>query len=162
LLRISEPVEKTKTTPMIDVPIFFPRLVPCLLVAIAVATICPGCGDRRLPIQGEVTFNGRPVEEGTISLEPADGIGPTTGGEIAAGKYRLIGVAAPLPGKKIVRISAVRKTGRKIAAGPPSPPGILVDEIDRYIPNACNARSSLSCEVSDRGPKQINFHLKSP
>lgn len=146
---------------MIDHPRSFARLVPCLLAAIAVAAICPGCGRERLTIQGEVTFNGKPVEEGTISLEPADGKGPTTGGKIAAGQYLLAGVAAPLPGKKIVRISAVRKTGRKVAAGLASPPDTMIDEIDRYIPKIYNTNSTLTCEVSHEGSKTIDFNLKS-
>jgi hypothetical protein len=130
------------------------------LTAIAVAAICSGCSDGRLPIHGEVTFNGKPVDEGTISFEPADGNGPATGGQIVAGKYQLTGVAAPLPGKKIVRISAVRKTGRKVRGDSFSPAGATVDEVKRYIPDIYNARSTLSCEVADHGPKQIDFHLK--
>ena len=99
---------------MINRPRFFARLLPCLLVTIALAVTSPGCKRGHFPIQGEVTFNGNPVDNGTICLESADGKGPTTGGAIAAGKYQLTGDAAPLPGKKVVRISAVRKTGRKV------------------------------------------------
>lgn len=192
-------IEKTKTTPMIDLPrcaaihgpcrrgilprqwrrALFPhicmnrqdtapttsaRLFPCLWVAIAVLAFSPGCGRERLavPIQGEVTFNGKPVEEGTISLEPADGKGVTTGGKIVDGKYQLTGIAAPSVGKKLVRISAVRKTGRKVRGDSFSPAGTMVDEIERYLPDVYNTRSTLSCEVSADASKQIDFHLKSP
>jgi hypothetical protein len=142
-------------------PRFIARLHACLSATIVIAMLCPGCGSGRVPIQGEVTFDGKPVEAGTISLEPADGNGPATGGEIVAGKYQLTGVAAPLPGRKVVRISAVRKTGRKIRDGL-SASGAMLDEIECYLPDIYNARSTLSCEVADNGSKQIDFHLKSP
>ena len=146
---------------MFDHPRFVARLVPGLVATIAVLAICPGCHRGRFPIQGEVTFNGKPVDDGTISLDPIDGKGPTTGGPISAGKYQLTGDAAPLPGKKIVRISAVRKTGRKVPDGF-SATGAMLDEIERYLPDVYNARSTLSCEVTDHGPTQIDFHLKFP
>ena len=144
---------------MSDLARFCTRFLPCLLAAITVAAICPGCSDGRLPIQGEVTIDGKPIEEGTISLEPADGKGPTTGGKIVAGKYQLSGGAAPLPGKKIVRIFGVRKTGRRVHDGFS---GVMVDEIKPCTPDVYNARTTLSCEVAADGPKQIDFHLKSP
>ena len=146
---------------MIQQPIFLAGRIFCLLAAIAAATLCPGCGHGRFPIQGEVTFDGKPVEEGTISLEPANGNGPTTGGKIVAGKYQLTGNAAPLPGKKIVRISAIRKTGRKVADNF-KPAGATVDDVEPYIPAIYNSRSTLSCEVAGQTGNRLDFHLKSP
>lgn len=131
-----------------------------LLAVLAVLATCPACSSGRIPIQGEVTFNGKAVEDGTISLEPADGQGSTTGGKITAGKYELTGAAAPLPGKKIVRIFAVRKTGRKIAAQF-APPGTMIDDVEPYIPDIYNSGSTLTCEVSPEASKQIDFNLKS-
>jgi hypothetical protein len=147
---------------MIGPPRFIVRLAPCVLTFIVVAAFCPGCSRHGgVPIQGEVTFDGKPVEKGTISLEPADGNGPVAGGRITAGKYQLTGVGAPLPGKKIVRITAVRKTGRKFVDGF-STTGAMVDEVERYLPDIYNSRSTLSCEVAADGPTQIDFHLRSP
>ena len=146
---------------MIAQPRFLVRFVPLTLAIIAVAAICPGCSHWQSPVVGEVTFNGNPVEDGTISFESADGTGPTTGGQIVAGKYELIGAAAPIPGKKIVRINAIRKTGRKIRDNF-SAAGALTDQLERYIPDIYNTRSTLSCEVTAQGPGQIDFHLKTP
>ena len=75
-----------------------------------------GCGSDRIPVGGAVTFDGKPVAEGSISFEPADGQGPSTGGRIVAGRYDLTGEAAPLPGKKLVRVSAARKPAAKFPA----------------------------------------------
>lgn len=130
-------------------------------MAMFLVLTCLGCGQRGCPITGEVTFNGKPVAEGTIALEPADGQGVTTGGRIVDGKYSLVDNAAPMVGKKLVRIMAARKTGRRIPAGPPAPPTMMIDEIVRYIPDIYNQRTTLACEVAQDGPRQIDFHLKS-
>jgi hypothetical protein len=131
-----------------------------LLVILSLAGLA-GCGSNRIPIGGAVTFDGKPVAEGSISFEPVDGQGPSTGGKIADGRYELMGEAAPIPGKKTVRIVAVRKTGRKVLRGTlASPTPVLVDEIERFIPDIYNAQTTLTCDVSRDGTKEIDFNLK--
>jgi hypothetical protein len=98
-------------------------------LAAVVLAVLAGCGSGRLPVHGDVTFDGKPVDLGTISFEPADGQGRATGGKIMDGKYELVGNTASQPGKKIVRIFASRKTGRKVPAGPWASPGQTVDEV---------------------------------
>lgn len=120
-----------------------------------------GCGDGRVAVEGEVTFDGQPVEKGTIAFEPADGAGPMAGGEIQDGRYVLSGDAAVIPGEKIVRITAVRKTGRRLEAGPPEPPGTMVDELERYIPPEYNTQSTLTCEITADGRNQHDFAMES-
>src|SRR5207253_1220870 len=93
---------------------------PCYPICVVLLACC-GCSDGKVIVRGTVTVDGQPIDEGMISLEPADGQGPTTGGIIKEGKYELNGKAAVAPGEKIVRISGVRKTGRMIEAGPPAP-----------------------------------------
>lgn len=130
------------------------------LIATFALLSCAGCGNGRYPISGEVTFDAQPVPKGTIAFEPVDGQGPTTGGEIVDGKYRLVGKAAPFPGKKKVRISAARKTGRLLPAGPPAPADMMVEEVQHYIPPKYNQQTTLVCDVSTDGSRQIDFHLK--
>ncbi len=133
-----------------------------MIILLIITLFMGGCGSNRFPVAGEVTFDGKPVEQGTISLEPVDRQGPTTGGKIINGKYRLEGDAAPLPGKKTVRISASRKTGRKISAGSLAQKGEMVEEIERYIPDIYNKKTTLTCEIGSQATNQIDFHLKSP
>src|SRR5262249_8906644 len=102
-----------------------------------------GCGDGKVRVRGTVSYDGKPVERGVITLDPADGKGPNTGGEITEGSFDLSGEAAATPGKKVVRIRAFRPTGRKVESGPPAPPGTLVDEIEAYIPAAYSDNSTL-------------------
>lgn len=133
------------------------RHVSRVAVLVGVCAICSGCGQHRPPVRGDVTFDGQPVENGSIVFEPTDNNGPSTGGKIIGGKYELAGEAAPYPGKKAVRIFASRKTGRQIKdaiAG-------VIDETKPFIPDIYNYHSTLSCEVGDDLPRQIDFHLKS-
>jgi hypothetical protein len=136
------------------------RWLPYFVEAVVIAVICPGCSDGRYPVQGAVTYDGKPVDKGTITFEPADGQGPTTGARIVAGKYELTGDSAAWPGKKTVRIIAVRKTGRKVR-DEFSASGAMLDEVQRFIPDIYNTNSTLSCEVTAGGLNQIDFHLKS-
>jgi len=89
-----------------------------------------GCGGSTTTVSGEVSLDGTPVENGTITFEPADQKGPVMGGPITNGRYVVTGP----PGKKNVLVTASRPTGKKIPAGSPAPPGTMVDEIRVFPP----------------------------
>lgn len=124
---------------------------------------CGGCGDRGLvDVRGDVTLDGEPLAGGLIVFEPVDGSGATAGGQIQDGKYELTGEAAVGPGKTIVRITGVFKTGRQIEVGPPAPPGTMADEVQRIdIPAKYNQSSTLRCEVVSGTTNQHDFELRS-
>lgn len=126
--------------------------------AACVGVASPGCGRCGSPVSGAVSFDDAPVESGTISFVPVDGKGPTFGGLIEAGRYAVV---APTPGAKVVRVSAVRPTGRKLPPDPLVGETAPVDEIAPYIPEQYNDRSTLTCDVV-AGPNKVDFHLKSP
>lgn len=126
-----------------------------LLAFVACGT---GCGPAGYRVSGAVSFADVPVDGGTISFVPADGNGPTFGGMIKQGRYEVV---APTPGQKIVRVSAVRPTGRKVPPDPLNGDAGPVDEIAQYIPEQYNDRSTLTCDVV-AGPNSFDFHLKSP
>ena len=128
------------------------------VLAVCAGVAVPGCGRGGSPVSGEVSFDDAPVESGTISFVPADGKGPTFGGVIEAGRYAVV---APTPGAKVVRVSAVRPTGRKLPPDPLVGETAPVDEIAPYIPEQYNDRSTLTCDVV-AGPNSFDFHLKSP
>jgi hypothetical protein len=114
-----------------------------------------GCTGGKVVVRGTVTVDGQPIDEGSISLEPADGQGPTTGGMIQAGKYELVGDAAVIPGAKIVRIVGLRQTGKMVPAGPPAPKGTLIPELVQCVPAHYNDKSQLRVEVV---PGKANTH----
>ena len=129
-----------------------------LLLSLLVC-VCAGCDDTLFTVTGDVTFDGKPVQTGSIVFEPADGNSATAGGKIENGRYSISGKDGLSPGKKIVQIIATRKTGQR-EAGPPFPPGTMVDVIERYIPEKYNYKSTLTCEVI-AGENEHDFHLKS-
>ncbi len=126
-------------------------------LAWAAALLAPGCSDGRVRVHGTVVFEGKPLEEGFVSFEPVDGVGPTTGGAIAGGAYDLTGEARATVGEKIVRIVGSRRTGRKIAAA--SPPGALADEWVQCLPKQYNDESTLRVTITPGGDNTHNFDL---
>jgi hypothetical protein len=127
----------------------------------ATALIASGCGSGKIPVNGSVLFAGKPIEEGMITFEPADGKGSTTGGPIAEGNYELVGEAGALAGEKIVRIVALRKTGRMLPAGSPAPPGTMVAEVIQCIPSRYNDQSRLRVQITPGKTNTLDFDLKS-
>jgi len=136
----------------------------CVLVVVGSCLVAfSGCDDPSMAtVRGNVTFEGQPVESGKIIFEPVDGVGGTAGGKIEQGTYQFTGPKAIFPGAKIVRITAVRKTGRQVAAGSPEPPGTMVDELERYIPTMYNRASTLRREVISGQTNEHDFDLKEP
>lgn len=139
--------------------------------AMAVCLVaCIGCGEQLATVEGTVTFDGEPVESGSITFEPADGDGPTDGGKIENGQYKLAGEAGVEPGEKVVRIVASRKTGRQVDAGMgmpgakgeggPSSSANMVDEYESYIPAKYNEKSELTREIV-AGKNTHDFELQS-
>ena len=123
--------------------------------------IAIGCNNPYATTQGQVTFEGQPVQEGTISFEPTDGQGPTAGCGIQNGEYQITRI---VPGKKIVRITAQRKTGKRVSLSQIMPPGMApegatTEEIESYVPDCYNAQSELTAEIGG-GSNQCNFELK--
>ncbi len=98
------------------------KTVVSLLVAVPVAAAVVGCGDssglaRRYPVSGTVTYNGKPLQRGTISFAPADGKGRAAGGTITDGRYSLTTHDpddGALPGKYKVGILAKEADSSKV------------------------------------------------
>ncbi len=80
-------------------------LLVASLAALA-ALASAGCGTGAATVTGEVTYEGQPVGDGTITLTPEDGKGPKVGGTSTAGRYTVPGV---LPGPKIAHVEAYKR-----------------------------------------------------
>ncbi|WP_425619404.1 hypothetical protein NA78x_003144 [Anatilimnocola sp. NA78] len=122
---------------------------------------CLGCGGSATTVQGTVTFDGQPVDQGMIEFVPTDGTGPVAGGTIANGSYQLGPETRVAPGNMLVRIRAMRPTGKKIKAGPPAPEGTMIDDVQQYIPAKYNEQSTLTAQLA-AGEVRQNFDLRSP
>lgn len=114
------------------------------VVALVMAGGC-AAGDRA-ELQGTVTVAGTAVEKGGIMLEPIAGTkGPTAGGAVTAGRYRLTGRESMRPGEFLVRLSAVRKTGRMVESA--ALPGAKTEEFVDIIPPEYGCQSTLKVDI---------------
>ena len=131
----------------------------CLLLACSII----GCGSDGAPcsLSGGVTFDGQPVTDGNIRLNPIDGaLGPGGSAKIIDGKYEIAEGNGMLAGKHRVLISATRATGRMVRAesldgGPSETPQVV-----QYIPQRYNRTSELVEELN-AGENTKGFDLRS-
>ncbi|MFH1924018.1 MAG: hypothetical protein ABIP48_29540 [Planctomycetota bacterium] len=123
-----------------------------LLVVIA------GCdGSNRAGVTGEVTLDGQPVEDGTISFVPSGGA--AAWGDIKGGRYSISAAEGPGVGTSRVEIRWDRKTGKKSPAVPPAPPDTMIEETEEAVPARYNAESELKAEVKS-GKNTFDFKLE--
>jgi len=108
-----------------------------------------GCStDDLVAISGQVTLDGNPLANGTITFVPADGKGPSAGAVIENGSYR-VRVA---PGSKKVQILGYKNLGqRRHDKNDPSSP--MIDINEQIVPERYNKNTELNCEVDpNTGP----------
>lgn len=139
---------------------------PCCLFVLVWAgvVLAGGCGSetgpqrKLVPVAGKVSFNGKPLTQGTISFVAAASDGISAAGEIdAAGRYQLSthkpqdGAA---PGAYKVRIESWVSPPRMDEKGTdPGKPAIPEKYFDVQ-------KSGLTAEVKDESkPPEINFDL---
>ena len=76
------------------------------LLSLFCCFVFAGCGgDALVPISGNVTFDGVPVEEGTITFMPETGTGTSGSAPISNGRYSV----RVEPGRMIVQIFGLRE-----------------------------------------------------
>ena len=138
-----------------------------LLLLAFMAALVGGCGGERGPervvVSGTVTYQGKPIPDGTIRFAPAAGAAvPTIGATIVAGKYRVDAKGGVPVGTFIVQIEAYRSFADAPQPDTASPAPPKKFEIrDQYIPDKFNANSGLKVVVPS-GSNQItkDFDLK--
>ncbi len=111
-----------------------------------------GCNSSDLPtlhpVSGTVSFAGKPIENGSIVFDPADGKGIAAMGSIVNGQ-----IQGEIPaGEKILRITAQRETGEKDQYGEPV--------VESYIPDKYNVNSQLKQSVTADGENRFELTLK--
>jgi hypothetical protein len=93
---------------------------PRRLCALPLLLALAGCGGAS--VSGTVTYQGKAVEDGYISFQPADGKGTPVGAPIAAGKYTVSGLVAgkykaQITGNRTVEIPKDDKDYARYAEG---------------------------------------------
>ena len=132
------------------------RIIYCTLFGLVMLA---GCGGPTAVVHGKVTIDGSPASDGSINFEPADGVGPTVGAKVTDGVYEVTSTQKMLPGKKRVVVRASSKTGKQIPAGPPAPPGTMMDEL-LFHPKPGMQPDTREVEIKD-GDNELDISLVS-
>ena len=136
-----------------------PQLRLAFVPALCSLVFLTGCGGGSR-IEGTVTLDGQPVEDGTITFYPEGGKdqGPNVPGEIKDGKYSIDSSRHLKPGSYRVEIYWFKKTGKQIQNK--NDPGTSIDETKQVIPDEYNRDSKTKAEIKS-GSNTQNFELKS-
>ncbi len=120
-----------------------------------------GCSDRyggRLAVHGEVTLEGQPLKEGVIAFVPLEGQDTQSGAPVENGSYSVPRAGGLKPGKYLVQLTAGDgKTPHDEEAAAPGGSANIVS-FDR-IPDDWNVRSTQKVEVKKDGDNKFDFHV---
>lgn len=131
------------------------------LLGIAVAA-WGGCGPadpfKHVGVSGKVTFDGKPLTDGTITFLPVVS-GAAAHGTITDGSYAIARSQGPGPGSYRVEISKNVPTGRRVPD--PEYPGKTMEETRNAVPDRYNFNSELKAEIQGADDQTFDFDLKS-
>jgi hypothetical protein len=135
------------------------------LIVLATVGVVAGCA-QETTISGTVTFNGQPVERGSIRFVSTEKQGPTFGAVIKDGQYT---VEKAVPGPKVATIQAMNEKAvptssaeleqmahEAQATGAPPP-----EDVDPFALIPPNAEGNSQTVDIKEGPQTLDFHLKS-
>jgi hypothetical protein len=137
---------------------YSPVISLCCLGAVLIG--CSGrgySGDKRFPLSGKVTYNGEPLDLGTISFLPLSGDKQrVSGGVIENGAYKIPEDEGANAGKYRVEVRWAKKTGKQFKDRELE---MMVDERKEGLPPRFHDQSELSADVAaDR--TVFDFELK--
>lgn len=134
-----------------------------VLVCFTATTWLVGCGPGnplgRKAVSGNVTLDGSPIQNGSISFSPVDGSATTSSGAVVInGKYTIEAADGLADGKYQVRINAIDPSSiAELSAD--HMPGDDLPEAKELIPSEWNSQSDKTIEVSGRGPLKFDFEI---
>jgi hypothetical protein len=128
-------------------------LVFCAAVA---WTLC-GCGEPPTgnPVTGRVTFQGQPLDQGSIEFSPAAGQGTVSGGMIRDGQYTIPADSGLEPGLYHVRILSTEGP----ASRTDEMPGEVKTPPKQRIPVEYNSETTLQAEIKAAGENKFDFAI---
>ena len=124
-------------------------IIPCLLILGVQFLI--GCGHSEpqpVPVNGSVTLNGVPMENGFIYFKTIE-TGALERLDIKAGTF----TGKALPGLR--RVEIISNAPKKVVID-----GATVEVPENIIHSSFNTESKLSAEVSTREPNSFKFDVK--
>jgi hypothetical protein len=119
-----------------------------MVLAACIGLTIAGCGggspQGRLAISGQVTFEGQPLDQGSIQFTPLDSESGISGGAIIQnGSYTIEAEKGLAPGKYRVRIFSAEASGEAEEM-----PGMSEEAPKERIPAQYNVESTLEADVS--------------
>jgi hypothetical protein len=129
----------------------------CLFWAALVALAASGVGcskDGRVALEGKVSYNGEPIDVGSIAFIPS-GDGIKSGGLIERGAYKIDSKIGPAPGPHRVEIHWLKPTGQKKK----NEFGEEIETRREGLPEKYHAQSTLTAEIK-AGKNVIDFPLE--
>ena len=129
------------------------RATRTVAVFFVTAGLIAGCGGTpEGDVSGTVIYDGKPIEQGSISFIPADGNGPSAGGGIKDGKYS----ASKVPvGMAKIKITGAKVTSKKKMYDDSSD---WVTTSSEILPAKYNDKTELLYDVRP-GSQQKDFDL---
>jgi len=139
------------------------RRLAAILVGCSAIVLFVSCQARdplgRRPISGTVTFNGAPLEEGSISFQPLEQGTTSSGAMIRLGKYAITRDKGLPPGKYRVVINAIKPgTGTYLPEGKMPGEEVGTPPVE-LIPAAWNTSSKNTIEVSADQPTNYKHEI---
>jgi hypothetical protein len=119
--------------------------------ALAGMVLLCGCGgEKPADVSGTVLVDGKPLPDGEIIFEAADGSKAPAAGTVKDGRYE----AKMLPGPKKVKINASRV---------PKKPDPLFGyaPLEVMIPEEFNVKTTLTAEINAGTNENVDFQVKS-
>lgn len=124
-----------------------------------------GCGGSTA-VTGSVSYEGQPVESGSITFLPADGQGPSAGAAISGGQYRVDEIT---PGEKTVQIVGLKeisfaRSSAEMAqqAEEAARRGTAAAPVEQASEIPANAEGNNATVEVKPGTQTLDFHLKRP
>jgi hypothetical protein len=135
------------------------RYISYIVLSLGIVTLA-GCGGvddapQTVTVNGTVTFDGKPLPTGEIIFRPTEGNGRVDAAAIKDGKYSLECTL----GGRVVTITALREVPGVVAQELET--GEAGGEVEQYIPEAYNDRTTLTADVSESGDNTFDFPLES-
>lgn len=135
------------------------RVAAWLAVAVLACGCSEGDGLQREAVSGKVTFDGKPLDRGSIQFLPMEANqGAGAWGEVVNGAYSIAASDGPVAGKYSVSISSVSKASATTSVLPRDDEG----QVDPHaIPEVYNLRTTLDATVKAGELNEHNYDLTS-
>ena len=125
------------------------------IIGLAIVALFGGCSGGTSSVQGSVSYDGQPIQNGTITMIPTGGEGAKkVGTQIVDGKYQMTSELGPAPGSYKVEIHWKKPTGKKYKSDAGE-----FDVVEEGLPAKYHAETSLTTVIKS-GANKIDFNLE--